>query len=64
MSLVAVLAAVRFLPAARPPAAPRLDLRGLALLSPGIAAFLYGMSELGNPGGTVQGERPGTNLEE
>jgi EmrB/QacA subfamily drug resistance transporter len=48
VSLVAVLAAVRFLPAARPAAAPRLDLRGLVLLSPGIAAFLYGMSELGN----------------
>ncbi len=50
VSLAAVLAAVRFLPAARPPAAPRLDLRGLVLLSPGIAAFLFGMSELGNQG--------------
>src|SRR5215470_13983046 len=34
--------------AAKPPAAPKLDLRGLFLLSPGIAAFLFGMSELGN----------------
>src|SRR5262249_58540539 len=50
VSLAAVLAAVRFLPAGRPPAAPRLDLRGLVLLSPGIAAFLFGMSELGNQG--------------
>ncbi len=50
VSLAAMLAAKRFLPAARPPAAPRLDLRGLVLLSPGIAALLYGMSELGNRG--------------
>jgi EmrB/QacA subfamily drug resistance transporter len=50
VSLAAVLAAVRFLPAARPPAAPRLDVRGLILLSPGIAALLFGMSELGNQG--------------
>jgi EmrB/QacA subfamily drug resistance transporter len=48
VSLAAVLAAARFLPAARPPTAPRLDLRGLVLLSPGIAAFLFGMSELGS----------------
>jgi EmrB/QacA subfamily drug resistance transporter len=48
VSLAALIAAVRFLPQARPPAAPRLDLRGLILLSPGIAAFLFGMSELGN----------------
>ena len=50
VSLAAVLAAARFLPAARPPAAPRLDVRGLILLSPGIAALLFGMSELGNQG--------------
>jgi EmrB/QacA subfamily drug resistance transporter len=56
VSLVAVLAAVRFLPAARPPAAPRLDLRGLVLLSPGIAAFLFGLSELGSQG-TAGGPR-------
>ena len=56
VSAAAVLAAVRFLPAVRPPAAPRLDLRGLVLLSPGIAAFLFGMSELGN-GGTAASPR-------
>ncbi len=50
VSLAAVLAAVRFLPAARRSVAPRLDLRGLVLLSPGIAAFLFGVSELGNRG--------------
>ena len=29
----------------------RLDLRGLALLSPGLAIFVYGMSEAGSSGG-------------
>jgi EmrB/QacA subfamily drug resistance transporter len=48
---VAVLAAYRLLPDTRPQLGQRLDLRGLALLSPGIAIFLYGMSEAGNHGG-------------
>jgi EmrB/QacA subfamily drug resistance transporter len=43
----AVLAAARLLPDSRPQRGQRLDLRGLVLLSPGIAAFLYGMSEAG-----------------
>ena len=47
----AVVAAQRLLPEARPQLGQRLDLRGLALLSPGIALFLYGMSEAGNHGG-------------
>jgi len=47
----AVLAAVRLLPATRPQRGQRLDLRGLVLLSPGIAAFLYGMSEASGHGG-------------
>src|SRR6266700_4719518 len=47
----AVLAAWKLLPEARPQLGQRLDLRGLALLSPGIAVFLYGMSEAGNAGG-------------
>jgi EmrB/QacA subfamily drug resistance transporter len=47
----AVLAAWRLLPDARPQLGQRLDLRGLALLSPGIAVFLYGMSEAGSRGG-------------
>jgi EmrB/QacA subfamily drug resistance transporter len=38
-------------PAARAAAAPRLDLLGLALLSPGVAIFVYGMSEAGASGG-------------
>src|SRR5215471_13110996 len=47
----ALIAAARLLPDARPRLGQRLDLRGLALLSPGIAVFLYGMSEAGNHGG-------------
>ena len=47
----AVLAAWRLLPDARSQLGQRLDLRGLLLLSPGIAVFLYAMSEAGNHGG-------------
>ena len=47
----AVVARQRLLPEAKPQLGQRLDLRGLALLSPGIAVFLYGMSEAGNRGG-------------
>ncbi|MBO0771514.1 MAG: DHA2 family efflux MFS transporter permease subunit [Actinobacteria bacterium] len=47
----ALLAAWRLLPAAAPRAGQRLDVRGLLLLSPGIAVFLYGMSEAGSHGG-------------
>jgi EmrB/QacA subfamily drug resistance transporter len=51
VGIVALLAAQRLLPDARPQLGQRLDLRGLTLLSPGIALFLYGMSEAGNTGG-------------
>jgi EmrB/QacA subfamily drug resistance transporter len=51
VGVAAVLAAQRLLPEAQPQLGERLDLRGLALLSPGIAVFLYGMSEAGNRGG-------------
>ena len=66
VGLAAVVAAVRVLPAdsgARAGAGAgarggpgargglRLDVRGLLLLSPGIAVFLYGMSEAGGHGG-------------
>jgi EmrB/QacA subfamily drug resistance transporter len=47
----AVLAAWRLLPDSRPQLGQRLDLRGLLLLSPGIAVFLYAISEAGNHGG-------------
>jgi EmrB/QacA subfamily drug resistance transporter len=58
VGLAAVVAALRLLPASArggvPSGArggPRLDVRGLLLLSPGIAVFLYGMSEAGGHGG-------------
>jgi EmrB/QacA subfamily drug resistance transporter len=52
--LAAVAAALRLLPAGAGSGArggQRLDVRGLLLLSPGIAVFLYGMSEAGGHGG-------------
>jgi EmrB/QacA subfamily drug resistance transporter len=51
VGVLAVVAAIRLLPEAKPQLGQRLDLRGLMLLSPGIAAFLYGMTEAGNRGG-------------
>ena len=47
----ALIAARRVLPEARPRRGQRLDLLGLALLSPGIAVFLYGVTEAGKQGG-------------
>jgi EmrB/QacA subfamily drug resistance transporter len=51
VGVAAVAAACRLLPDARPQPGQRLDLRGLALLCPGIAVFLYGMSQAGDDGG-------------
>jgi EmrB/QacA subfamily drug resistance transporter len=48
VGVVALVAAQRLLPDARPRLGLRLDLRGLALLSPGIALFLYGMTRVAN----------------
>ena len=55
----ALAAAWRLLPDARPRAGQRLDVRGLALLSPGIAVLLYGMSEAGSHGGFAS---PGSSI--
>jgi len=54
VGLAAVVAALRLLPAGSGSGGRgglRLDVRGLLLLSPGIAVFLYGMSEAGGHGG-------------
>jgi EmrB/QacA subfamily drug resistance transporter len=51
VGVAAIAAAWKLLPEARPQLGQRLDLRGLALLSPGIALFLYGVSEAGSAGG-------------
>jgi EmrB/QacA subfamily drug resistance transporter len=51
VGVAAVAAAQRLLPQAKPQLGQRLDLRGLLLLSPGIALFLYGVAEAGGHGG-------------
>jgi EmrB/QacA subfamily drug resistance transporter len=53
IGVAAIVAAWRLLPAAppRPGQHPRLDVRGLVLLCPGIATALYGLSEAGTHGG-------------
>ncbi|HEY3686117.1 MAG TPA: DHA2 family efflux MFS transporter permease subunit [Streptosporangiaceae bacterium] len=49
--LAAIALAWRALPADRPGSRPRLDATGLALLSPGVAALVYGLSRVGDLGG-------------
>ena len=51
IGLIAVLLALRLLPEVAPRFGRPLDLQGLALLSPGVALFVYGMSEAGTAGG-------------
>ena len=51
VGLAAVLLAWRLLPGAGARHESPLDQRGLVLLSPGIAIFVYGMSEVGAAGG-------------
>jgi EmrB/QacA subfamily drug resistance transporter len=51
VGLVAIGLAWRLLPKAGSRPGQHLDLRGLALLSPGLALFIYGMSEAANAGG-------------
>jgi EmrB/QacA subfamily drug resistance transporter len=50
VGVAAVVLAWRLLPAAAR-GRSRLDVRGLVLLSPGIAVFVYGLSEAGTAGG-------------
>jgi EmrB/QacA subfamily drug resistance transporter len=50
IGLAAVLLAWRLLPTTELRGSSRLDLRGLALLSPGLALFVYGLSEVGTTG--------------
>jgi EmrB/QacA subfamily drug resistance transporter len=50
IGVAAIVAASRLLPEAKPQLGQRLDLRGFALLSPGIALFLYALTEAGNHG--------------
>jgi EmrB/QacA subfamily drug resistance transporter len=48
---IALAAAARLLPGDRPAAHERLDVLGLLLLSPGLAAFVYGLAETSSSGG-------------
>jgi EmrB/QacA subfamily drug resistance transporter len=48
---LAVAAAIRCLPRARPRPGERLDRRGFLLLSPGMAALVYGLAETARSGG-------------
>ncbi|HEU4973738.1 MAG TPA: DHA2 family efflux MFS transporter permease subunit [Baekduia sp.] len=48
---IALLAALRFLPRDKPSPHERLDWLGLLLLSPGLAAFVYGLAETASHGG-------------
>jgi EmrB/QacA subfamily drug resistance transporter len=50
IGVAAVIAAQRLLPDTKSGLAEPLDVRGLVLLSPGIAVFLYGLTEAGNRG--------------
>src|SRR5919197_1627161 len=55
VGVAAVLLAWRLLPEAEPRLGRPLDLRGLALLPPGLAIFVYGMSEAGSGAGLDSG---------
>jgi EmrB/QacA subfamily drug resistance transporter len=48
---LALLLAVKLLPRTLPQPCDRLDLRGMALLSPGLAAIVFGLSETSSQGG-------------
>jgi EmrB/QacA subfamily drug resistance transporter len=48
---VALLATLRFLPRDTPQPQHRLDVLGLVLLSPGLAALIYGLAESNSAGG-------------
>jgi EmrB/QacA subfamily drug resistance transporter len=48
---IALAAALRWLPRDEPAAHDRLDWLGLLLLSPGLAAFVYGLAETSSSGG-------------
>jgi EmrB/QacA subfamily drug resistance transporter len=51
---IAIAAALRYLPRARPQPAERLDLRGFLLLSPGLAAVVYGLATISESRGSPE----------
>ncbi len=50
LCLAAILLAIRYIPRDAGNHTQRLDVRGLLLLSPGLAALVYGLSKLGDSG--------------
>src|SRR3954471_22072836 len=51
IGIAALALSLRVLPRDRPQPAERLDVLGLALLSPGLAALIYGLAETNSAGG-------------
>ncbi len=51
IGVLGIVAAARFLPRALPQPGDRLDVRGFLLLSPGMAALVYGLSEISERNG-------------
>ena len=51
IGIVALIAAARILPPSQARGSLKLDVRGLILLSPGLALLAYGLSEAGTAGG-------------
>ncbi|MBV9943823.1 MAG: DHA2 family efflux MFS transporter permease subunit [Solirubrobacterales bacterium] len=51
IGVVAVIAAMRFLPTVKPGPADRLDVRGLLLMATGLPLLTYGLAEVGVTGG-------------
>jgi EmrB/QacA subfamily drug resistance transporter len=55
VGIVSVVLSVRLLPADTPPSRPQaFDFRGLALLGPGLALLVYGLSQAGEVGSFAQ----------
>jgi EmrB/QacA subfamily drug resistance transporter len=51
IGVIAVIAALRTLPSVKPSKAEALDVRGLVLMSAGLALITYGLAEIGTTGG-------------
>jgi EmrB/QacA subfamily drug resistance transporter len=54
IGVLSIVAAARFLPRGVPQPGKRLDRRGLLLLSPGMAALVYGMAAISQSGGIAK----------
>lgn len=55
IGVVALVLGARLLPRSQPRPCERLDLRGVALLSPALAAIVFGLSETSSQGGIAYG---------